>query len=181
MKHSSQWCRNNCINPGSVPSPSLDKGKQKKVRFDKLLKKNSSKGLNAPFRFDILAQLANIPARITLYELLRLSKETREALRDALADSETFLTQVPTIPSDDDRNPYPQCHLVQRQVSSITFTPEDMLLKDNTHDRSHAPLPKIWSTVRDDGQQILMKRKRERLGCFNVVWVGMRMVELFPI
>jgi len=40
-----------------------------------------------PFRFDILAQLANIPARITIHELLLLSKETREALRDALANS----------------------------------------------------------------------------------------------
>ena len=28
-----------------------------------------------------------------------------------------------------------QCHLVQHQVSCITFTPEDMLLKDNRHDR----------------------------------------------
>jgi len=31
--------------------------------------------------------------------------------------------------------PCPQCHLVQRQVPSISFTPEDMFLKDNEHDR----------------------------------------------
>jgi len=48
-----------------------------------------------------LAQLANILACITLYELLCLSKESKEALRDALADSETFLTQVLAIPTDD--------------------------------------------------------------------------------
>jgi len=65
------------------------------------LKKDPPKGLNAPFRFDILAQLANIPARMTLYELLRLSKETREVLRDALADSKIFLTQVPAPPDDE--------------------------------------------------------------------------------
>jgi len=41
-----------------------------------------------------LAQLANIPARITLYELLRLSKSTREAVREALADAEVFMTQI---------------------------------------------------------------------------------------
>jgi len=29
----------------------------------------------------------------------------------------------------------PQCHLVQRQVPSITFTPKGMLLKDNKHDQ----------------------------------------------
>jgi len=56
------------------------------MQFDKALKKNPSKGLNTPFRFDILAQLVNIPACITLHELLRLSKETRLALRDALVD-----------------------------------------------------------------------------------------------
>jgi len=87
-----------------------DKEKQK-IRIDKSLKKNPSKGLNAPFHFDILAQLANIPARITLHELLRLSKKTREALRDALADSESFLTQVLT-PMKEDGVSCPECHLV---------------------------------------------------------------------
>ena len=38
-------------------------------------------------------------------------------------------------PTDDDGIPCPQCHLVQRQVPSITFTHEDMLVKDNKHDR----------------------------------------------
>jgi len=72
-------------------------------------------------------QLANIPAHITLHELLRLSKETREALRDALADSESFMKE--------DGASCPRCHLVQQQVPCITFTPKDMLLKDNRHDR----------------------------------------------
>ena len=72
---------------------------------------------------------------MTLYELLHLSKETREALRDALVNSEIFLTQVPATPMDDDRIPCPQWHLMQQQMPSITFTPEDMLLKVNKHDR----------------------------------------------
>jgi len=119
----------------AAPSVLLDKEKQKEVRFDKSLKNNLSKGLKAPFRFDILAQLANILPRMTLYELLHLSKETRKALRDALADSKTFLTQVMATLTDDDEIPCPQCHLAQRQVPSITFTHEDILLKDNKHDR----------------------------------------------
>jgi len=56
-----------------------------------LLHQNLSKGEarpSTPFRFDVLTQLANIPTRIILYELLKLSKSTREALREALADSE---------------------------------------------------------------------------------------------
>ena len=79
----------------------MGKEKQKEVRFDHVLKKPLGPGLNIPFRFDILAQLANIPARITIHELLRLSKETREVLRDALANSESFLTYMPEIPKDD--------------------------------------------------------------------------------
>ena len=88
-----------------------------------------------PFRFDILAQLANIPARITIHELLRLSKETREALRDALANSESFLTYMPEVPKDDAQSSCLECHHVQSKVPAITFTAEDMLFKDNKHDR----------------------------------------------
>ena len=46
--------------------------------------------INMPFHFDILAQLANILARITIHELLRLSKETKEALKGALIISDTY-------------------------------------------------------------------------------------------
>ena len=99
------------------------------------------RGSTLLFALILLAQLANIPARMTLYELLCLSKEIRETLRNVLADSKTFLTQVPAILIDDDGTPYPQCHLVKRQVPSITFTSEDMLLKDNKHDR---PLYYTW-------------------------------------
>jgi len=77
-----------------------DKEKQKEIHFDESLKKNPSKGLNAPFCFDILAQLANILAHIILHKPLWLSKKTREALRDVLADSESFLTQVPPTKED---------------------------------------------------------------------------------
>ena len=59
------------------------------------------------FRFDIMAQLANIPARITLYELLGLSKFTRDALREALADEKVFVTQIAAISVEEDDN---HCH-----------------------------------------------------------------------
>jgi len=118
-----------------APLPMTGKEKQKEIRFDHVLKKPLGPGLNMPFRFDILAQLANIPACITIHELLRLSKETREALRDILANSESFLTYMPEILEGDTRPSYPECHHVQSKVSAITFTAEDMLLKDNKHDR----------------------------------------------
>jgi len=52
---------------------------------------------STPFRFDVMAQVANIPTQNTLYELLRLSKFTRNALREALADAEIFMTRIPAI------------------------------------------------------------------------------------
>jgi len=99
-----------------------------------VLKKASGPGIDAPFCFDILAQLANILAQITIHELLRLSKETREALRDALADSESFLTHMPEASEDDSQSLYLKCHHVQLKIPAITFTVEDMILKDNKHD-----------------------------------------------
>ena len=98
-------------------------------------RRNLLKDLALLFDLTILAQLTNIPACITQRELLRLLKEMREALMDALADSESFLTQVPSIPTDDNGASCPQCHMVQHQVPCITFTLKDILLKDNRHDR----------------------------------------------
>ena len=54
--------------------------KQKELRYSKSLPKDKAEGFSAPYRFDVLAQLDNIPTRITFYELLRLSK-LREALK----------------------------------------------------------------------------------------------------
>jgi len=64
--------------------------KQKEVRYSKALLKDKVEGSSTPYGFDVLAQLANILTRITLYELLKLSKSTREALREALAGAEVF-------------------------------------------------------------------------------------------
>jgi len=61
------------------PSAKQSVEKQKELWFSKALPKDNAEGSITPYHFDILAQLANIPARITLYELLRLSKSIREA------------------------------------------------------------------------------------------------------
>ena len=61
--------------------------KQKELRYFKALQKGGV-GPSTPFCFDVIAQLANIPTRITLYELLKLFKSTRDALKEALIDAE---------------------------------------------------------------------------------------------
>jgi len=72
--------------------------KQKELRYGNALPKDKAEGSSAPYRFDVLPQLANIPTRITFYELLRLSKSTREDLREALADAEVFMARIPAEP-----------------------------------------------------------------------------------
>jgi len=84
------------------PSAKQPVEKQKELQFSKALPKDNAEGSTTPYRFDVLAQLANIPARITLYELLRLSKSTIEALREALTDAEVFMAQIPARPQKED-------------------------------------------------------------------------------
>ena len=40
-----------------------------------------------------------------------------------------------SLPIKDVQSPYPECHHIQSKVPAITFTVEDMLFKDNKHDR----------------------------------------------
>lgn len=84
------------------------------------------------FQFNILALLGNISTRITLYELLHLSKTTRDALWKVLAHSEAFLAYL----LEETDEAYVHCNLVARHTLSITFTLEEMLLKNIKHDRS---------------------------------------------
>jgi len=105
--------------------------KQKEFRYSMALSKDKAEGSSAPYRFYVLAQLANIPVRITLYELLRLSKSTREALREVLADVEVFIVRILTEPQQEDEEDY--FHASQH-APCITFTPDDMQVKEK-HDR----------------------------------------------
>ena len=104
--------------------------KQKELCYVNALQKDNAR-LLTPFRFDALAQLANILAQITQYELLKLFKSTREALREALTDSEVFLTQIPAILEDQDDGHH---HQAFRHSPCITLSPEDMHIKGK-HDR----------------------------------------------
>ena len=105
--------------------------KQKGIWYAKALPKDKVEETSAPYRFDILSQLANIPARVTLYELLRLSKSTREALREALADAEIFMVRILAEPQEKDEE---DCLHASQHALCITFTPGDMQVKGK-HDR----------------------------------------------
>lgn len=71
-----------------------DKQKEKDLRHTQPLNKDKVGGTHQPFCFNVLAQLANIPARITLYELLKLFADTWEALREAMADAKVIAAFV---------------------------------------------------------------------------------------
>ena len=98
----------------------------KELRYVKAPQKGSVEP-STPFHFVVLAQLTNIPPRITLYELLRLSKSTRDALREALADAKIFITQIPAMSGEEDDR---HCHHTSKKFSCITFTSEDMQVKE---------------------------------------------------
>jgi len=100
--------------------------RQKELWFSKALSKDNTEGSTTPYHFDILTQLANIPARITLYELLRLSKSTREALRETLDNAEVFMTQVPAGSLEEDVE---DCLHASQNSPYITFTSDDMQVK----------------------------------------------------
>jgi len=100
--------------------------RQKELQYAKALQKDSAEGLSTPFHVDVLAQLANISARITFYELLRPSKSTREALREALADSEAFIAQILAEYEEEAKG---HCLQTSKRFSCITFTPDDMQIK----------------------------------------------------
>ena len=78
--------------------------KKKELRYAKALPKDKVEGSSTPYHFDVLAQLANISARIILYELLRLSKSIRKTLTEALADAEAFMAQILAEPQEDEEN-----------------------------------------------------------------------------
>ena len=112
--------REQVTEPAEQPKGTPEKPKE--VWYNRPLNKENAIEVSQPFRFDIINQLANIPARITLYELLKLSKLTREALREALADAEVFVTQLHIGSTIDE----PHSLNVSCVPTDIVFTPEDM-------------------------------------------------------
>jgi len=106
-------------------------GEAKGVWYAKALPKDKVERSLAPYRFDMLTQLANIPAKIILYELLRLSKLTREALREVLADAEVFMAQIPAEPQEEDEE---NCLHASQYTPCIIFTLDNMQVKGK-HDK----------------------------------------------
>lgn len=58
------------------------------------VKNKALPGLDEPFDYDLLAQLANVPARITMYDLLRLSPDIRQAVVKALSEADKYAPHV---------------------------------------------------------------------------------------
>ena len=93
-----------------------------------LSKKTKQKGRQRLFALmSWLSWLTFLPG----YELLKLSKSTKEALKEALTDSEAFITQIPARHTEEDEGYYLQ---TSERFSCITFTPEDMQIR-RKHDR----------------------------------------------
>ena len=82
-----------CGPPAPLPSPSKPtKAADKRPEMHLSKPLDRANKVTKPIRFDIVKQLDQISARVFLHELLRLSPATRKALREALADTEVFMT-----------------------------------------------------------------------------------------
>src|SRR3954467_5117995 len=123
------------VTPAQEPTEAIAK-KQKHLRFSNPLLPSEAGQLTTVFRFDILKQLAQIPARITLLELLKLSKATRKALREALANADTFATHIFT----------KEALTAINYANSISFSNEDLQVR-SMHDRPLYFTGYIGSTV----------------------------------
>src|SRR4051812_16127071 len=121
--------------PAQEPMETTSK-KQKHLRFSSPLLLSEAGQPVTAFRFDILKQLAQIPARITLLELLKLSRAMREALREALADADTFVTHVFT----------KETLTAINRANAISFTDEVLQVR-GMHDRPLYFTGYIGSTV----------------------------------
>jgi len=58
------------------------------------VKNKALPGLDEPFDYDLSAQLANVPAIITMYDLLRLSPDIRQAFVKALSEADKYVHQI---------------------------------------------------------------------------------------
>src|SRR5438270_7677915 len=121
--------------PAQEPMEATSKN-QKHLRFSSPLLPSEAGQPATAFRFDILKQLAQIPARITLLELLKLSKATREALREALANADTFATHIFI----------KEALTTINRANSISFSDEDLQVR-GMHDRPLCFTGYIGSTV----------------------------------
>ena len=81
------------------------------------------KKLPKPVEYDVIAHLRRIPARLSIYEARQLSKESREALINALVNES--VRDFDLAESTD----------VAECAQTITFTDEDLLLGDYEHNR----------------------------------------------
>src|SRR3954467_13625003 len=158
--------------------------KQKHLRFSNPLLPSEVGQPTTVSRFDILKQLAQIAARITLLELLKLSKATREALREALANADTFATHIFT----------KEALTAINRANSISFSDEDLQVR-GMHDRPLYFTGYIGSTVItriqvDQGSalsimplQIMsyLKIPRSKLSATNTVIAGFNANSSTPI
>lgn len=97
-----------------VPTCALNKGKQIEVRFNKAPKPNH--------RFSIMAQLANIPARLIPYDCFAFPRK-QETLMEALTDAKAFITLIPPP--------------LGEEVSYLSLPHSDMITKHHIYCKKH--------------------------------------------
>ena len=88
--------------------------KQKMIRYAKALPKDKAERSSTPYRFDVLAQLANIPARLRALETIEVNKSSFES---SFTDAEVFMAQILAEPQEEDEE---DCLHASQYVPYIT-------------------------------------------------------------
>jgi len=126
----------------AIPSNSKRRGSSNDVGVTKEPKQNLS--TTTPFqihqgshkdrvRYDVISHLKRIPARLSIYNALQMSKELRKALIQALMDPDDYKDQVNPIEVDEVlSSPLIRCAAC---MACITFTDEDMQLGSTNHNK----------------------------------------------
>ncbi|XP_028556574.1 uncharacterized protein LOC110106707 [Dendrobium catenatum] len=100
------------------------------IVFNDWLERNYIQGFESVIPkvdYNVLAHLRKLPAKLSIYESLLLSKEMRESLIKALLDPEICLAQLASTSKDE--------ALYFKEVSGVTFSDEDLLLGTTDHNR----------------------------------------------
>lgn len=84
-------------------------------------------------RYDVISHLKRIPARLSVYDALQMSREIRRALIQALMDPDDYKDQVDPIEVDEVLSyPLNQCAAC---MACVTFSDEDLQLGSANHNR----------------------------------------------
>ncbi|XP_020081023.1 uncharacterized protein LOC109704671 [Ananas comosus] len=115
-------------------------GKDKEIQINEEAPTSSNQGKLSKIEYNILSHLRKVPALLSVYDALMMSRELRDVLIYALQNPEPFYAYFAEMNMKE--------ALYSRHIANVTFTDEDMLLGTAHHNRP------LYVTGTSDGEKI---------------------------